>query len=70
VFIIAVLIWNIVFATRLADKPDDKKAWLGLWATNIFGFGISFISLLYQAALLPSVWNWLRKKNKIGLKYF
>lgn len=70
VFIIAVLIWNIVFATRLADKPEDKKAWLGLWVTNIFGFGISFISLLYQAALLPAVWNWLRKKNKKTLSYF
>lgn len=70
VFIIAVLIWNLVFAARLADKPDDKKAWMGLWATNIFGFGISFISLLYQAALLPPVWKWMRTKNVKALKYF
>lgn len=70
VFIVAVFIWNLVFALRLADKPDDKKAWLGLWFTNVIGFGISFVSLLYQAALLPGLWRWVRAKNFSGLKHF
>ncbi len=70
VFIVGVLIWNLVFALRLADKPDDKKAWVGLWFTNVIGFGISFVSLLYQAALLPSLWRWARAKNISGLKHF
>lgn len=70
VFIIAILIWNLVFVFRIADKPDDKKAWFGLWATSAFGFGISFISLFYQAALFPLLWRWTREKHVIAWKYF
>ncbi len=70
IFIVAVLIWNLVFVLRVADKPDDKKAWVGLWATSVFGFGISFISLFYQAAWLPTLWSWIRAKRRNHFKYF
>ncbi|MCC6564001.1 hypothetical protein IT087_03850, partial [Candidatus Uhrbacteria bacterium] len=70
IFIIAVLVWNIVFVLRIAEKPEDKKAWIGLWATSAFGFGISFISLFYQAALFPVLWSWAKAKRVVAIKFF
>lgn len=70
IFIVAVLIWNIVFVMRIAEKPDDKKSWIGLWATSAIGFGISFISLFYQTALFPAFWSWVKTKRMTAIKYF
>ncbi|KAA0205821.1 hypothetical protein EDM68_04410 [Candidatus Uhrbacteria bacterium] len=64
VFVVAVLVWGLVFTMRLAERHDDTRAWVGLWFVNTLGFGISFLTPLYQAMLLPLLWRWARERNR------
>ncbi len=69
VYITAALIFQLYFLVKIKEQGKTRY-WVGMALASIFSFGISYISLLYQAMWLPVLIAWWREKRKADLKHF
>lgn len=69
IYVLFVGMWQTYFALRL-EKHNRIKDWLWFGLLTVFGFGISYLSLVYQILLLPLLWVKFKSKDKPWLKYF
>ncbi|MFH1077818.1 MAG: hypothetical protein V1745_00835, partial [Patescibacteria group bacterium] len=69
IFIVASLPWTAWFLLR-ADESESKKPWVALAALTLAGFGVSYISLLYQIMWFPFLVRWIRRHDRARLIRF
>ncbi len=71
IFLCAIFIWTMVHIVRLHEtRGASRQAWLWLGAITVAGFGISYISVLYQIMLLPILVGWVQAKHVFAVKRF
>lgn len=58
---------QIYFALRLLEKPA-RRHWVGLLVSGVLGFGVSFFPIIFQAALIPAIVGWIRRRDVATLK--
>ena len=68
VFLIAILAWQLYALVRIMEKPDERGPWILMGVLTILGFGISYIAILFQVMLLPTVFAFISQKNKEALR--
>lgn len=69
IFLVALLVWQIVFILRI-ERGGKKKDWIGAWACAVAGFGVSYVFLLYQVMWLPLLVRWVRARDLSRVKPF
>jgi hypothetical protein len=69
-FIIPLLIAQLYCLVRLHESAYAKKYWIANGALFGIGFGISYMSALYQIMWLPLIIYWIKNKNRTQLVQF
>ncbi len=71
VFILVILLWQLYFAIRIYEGGGkNTRYWVYQTVLAVLGFGISYLSVLFQALWLPVLVAWWRQNNRIEIKQF
>jgi hypothetical protein len=69
IFVIALLLWQVYFFLRIrAHAGKDVAAWVYSTILVIASFGISYFGIFFQILWIPTVIDWIRKRNGYALR--